>query len=217
MGVTRGQIKNDIYLRLNKSATTRGFYTDDKANSVVQESLDYLTTEMMLEDEGFVHKLDYVTVPANCVTVPMRAHWAMINEVRYLNGNTYAPLGYDQKFGAATWSEASGVVQSPSTYSIIDNMFYFTPAIGVGGTDYLQVEYMAYPPAIRKDGDVLGAQFDRCMYWFTVYHSCVLLTGQVQQSGTDWPTQRDVWYARAKDLISMRTRECVPIRDFAGY
>lgn len=216
MSITRGELKYQIWLRLNKSATTKGFYTDEKVNSVIQECLDYINTEQFLADEGFTHKLDHLDVEANQVTIPIRPHWAMILEVRYLIGTTYVPLTYDQQWGAAQSSPTSGVVQSPASYKIVDNMFYFNPAIGVGGTNYLQVEYMAYPPKVKKDSDYLPTQFDRCMYWFTIYHSCELLAGQVKSSVEDWPQQTQKWYQKLIDLIGMRTRQAVPIVEFTG-
>lgn len=217
MSITRAEIKYEIWTRLNKTATSPGFYTSDKLDAVIRECLDYITTEMMLADEGWVHKIDYFDTVANQVTVPVPPHMSMISEVRYLVGNIYTPLQYDQQWGEAQWSGASGVVQFPSRYKIVDNMLYFNPALGVGGPQYLQVEYMAYPPKMRKDSDVVPSQFDRTMFWYTIYRSCNLLAGQVQQTQDDWVQHEAMWGQRMRDLIGMRTRQAIPIRDFDGF
>jgi len=217
MTITRGKIKFDVLTRLNKTAQTFGQYTDDKLNQAIAEGLDYISTEMFLADEGWANKLDYVTTQANQVTVPIQPHWAMISELRYLiNGLNYAPLGYDQQFGQAKWASQSGVTQYPNTYAIIDNQLYFTPALACGGTNYLEVQYFAYPKVLTKDTDFVDSQFDRCMYWFLVYFVCNTCSGQYQQTTDDWDAKQAIWYNRMKDIISMRTRQCIAIREFEG-
>ena len=216
MSITRGEIKYEVLLRLQKSAVTKGFYTDSKINSVIQEAQDYVATEMFLADEGWNHKLGYLDVPANSVSIPLPADMAMIAQVRYLIANTYVPLTYDQEWDSAQWGGASGIVQAPSSYRLVDNNLYFNPAIGAGGANYLQIEYFAYPRRLANDKDFIESSFDRSMVWFIVYHSCNMLAGQLQQTISDWDKQEQKWLGRMKDIISMRTRQCVPIGEFEG-
>ncbi len=216
LSFTRGQLKFDILSRLQKSSLTKGYYTDDKINSVIRESQDYIATEMFLADEGWMHKIDIVDTPSSMVTYPFPSHWAMIAEVRYLVGNVFVPMDYDQEQGQSQWSGSSGVVQSPSRYRIVDNQLYFNPAIGPGGAQTMMVEYFAYPRRLASDNDFLESEFDNCMYWFMVYECARMLAGQLQQSNDNWGTERDKWYNRMLAIINMRTRQCIPVRDFDG-
>lgn len=215
--ITRGAIKFDIWTRLNKSAANPGFYTEQKVDSVIQEALDFLAAEQMLADEGFCHKLELLNTTSGMVTLAIPADVAMIIELRYLISNVFYPMAYDQQFGQLQWASSSGVVQQyPGSFKIIDNNFYFNPPLGVGGPGQLQLEFMAYPRRFTKDSDVLAAQFDRAMYWFTVYRSCNLLAGQVQQTIDDWQNWDAVWYGKALQMITMRTRQVIPVKEFDG-
>lgn len=216
MTITRAEIKYEILTRLNKSAATKGFYTDAKLESVIQECLDYIGTEMFLADGGFALKVDYVDTAAGQVAVPIQPHWAMLADVRYLMGDTYEPVRYDQNHEGATASPASGVTSFPGRYGIRDNNLYFNPALSEGGPKFLEVTYFAYPRRFQNDSDKLDPQFDRCMFWALIYMSCDKLAGQLGQA-TDNARQADGWVSRMRDLIAMRVRQSVPIRDFEGY
>jgi hypothetical protein len=217
MANTRGQIKYEVLTRLNKTSVTQGFYTDEKLNTALQEAMDYVATEMFLADEGWMHKIDYVTTVANQVTVPIAPHWNMLAELRYLVGTIYTPIMYDQQYGEAQWAGNSGVIQYPYRYKIVDNQIYFQPPLGVGGTQFLQVEYFSYPKILQNDADTLDSQFDRCMYWFLVYDMVKSLQGGLNQTADDSDRKVTQWYTRLKDMIGMRTRQSIPIRDFDGY
>ncbi len=215
MAITRSQIKYEIWSHLNKSVATKGFYTDAKVNSAIQQCLDSVSIQMMLADEGWNHKLQAITTVANQVSVPVPPDCAMILEVRYLLGLMYVPMGYDQQWGQSQWSQSSGATQYPGSYRLVDNTIYFNPPLTSGGVDFLQIEYAAYPPKLKKDSTALPGQFDRSMFWWTVFHSCVVLTTGIKMS-TDWPQQETFWWGQMLNLIGMRTRQCIPIAEFEG-
>lgn len=217
MSITRAQLKSDIYEKLMKAPGARGFYTDTKANSAIQEAMDYVATEMFLADEGWNHKIDYLDTVANVVKVDLLPHMSMVMEVRYLIGNTYMPLLYDQDYGNTQWSDNSGLVQFPARYRIIDNALYFNPAIGVGGANYLMIEYVAYPKKFLNDTDFMDSQFDRAMYWFMVYKTCSVLVSNVQQFNRPWAQEEQQWYQKALDIIVKRNQTSTPIGDFEGF
>lgn len=215
--IDRAQIMNEMWLRLNKSPVNPGFYTVDKVRSVIQEATDFVSAEMMLADEGFAHKLGYLSPVAGQVSLAIPFDYAMILEVRYLVGNVYWPMSYNQQWGDVKWASGSGAVQMyPASYKLLDNTFYFNPPIGVGGLNYIEVEYAAYPRRFQLDSDVLPAQFDRAMYWFIVYKSCNLLAGQFQQTIDDWQQNENLWGQKMIMMINLRTRQSIPIRDFEG-
>lgn len=216
--ITRSQIKYEILTRLNKSAANPGFYTDAKMDSVIQEAVDFLTAESMLADEGFTHKLEQLTTTSGMVSLAIPFDMAMLLEVSYLVGDIYAPMTYDQQWGQAQWASSSGAVQQyPARYKLVDNMLYFNPPLGQGGQNYLQIEFMAYPRRMMKDSDVLPGQFDRCMFYYIIYRACNLLAGQVQQTVDDWQQNEALWYAKALQMINLRTRQVIPVRAFEGY
>lgn len=215
--ITRGQIKFEIWEKLNKSAQTKGFYTDSKVNLAIQESIDYVASMMFLHDEGWLHKIDYLDTQSNQLAIPIPQHIAMIAELRYLVGNVYLPLMYDQDYGNAQWSGASGATQFPSRYRIVDNQIYFNPALGVGGSKFLQVEYMAYPKRLQQDSDFLESQFDRSMYYYIIYRSCSILASNIAQFAKPWKEEEAQWYNNMASIITTRNQQSTPIKDFEGF
>lgn len=213
----RASVKFEMYTKLNKTSVTRGFYSDDKANSAIQESLDFLATEMFLADNGYLKKMDLLDTGANTFTLEVPLHMSMIMEVRYLVGNVYIPLTYDSEFMTQQWSQVSGVVQFPSRYKIVDNRFYFNPPLGVGGAQYLQVEYLSYPKTLRQDSDKFEQQFDRAMMWWIVYNSISTMATTMGQFQKPWADAQAMWYAKVVQIIGKRNQQWTAIADFEGY
>lgn len=216
MTITRAEIKYEMLTRLNKTATAKGFYTDLKLESAIQECCDYIGTEMFLADGGFLLKVDYVTTQAGQVAVPIQPHWAMISDLRYLLGDTYEPMRYDQNHEGAAASPSSGLQQFPARWGLRDNNIYFNPPLAEGGANALEVTYFAYPRRFQSDQDKLDPQFDRCMFWAIIYMGCDKLVGQQERQQLSFGKQADIWVGRMRDILAMRVRQVIPIRDFEG-
>lgn len=213
----RALVKFEIYQRLNKSPVTPGFYTADKVNSAVQEAIDLVAAEMFEADEGFLKKIDFVDVSANATTIPIPSHMAIIEEVRYLVGNVYVPLMYDSQWQVPQWSVTSGATQLPASYKVVDNKFYFSPALGVGGTDFLQVEYQCYPSILRSDSQKLDPQFDRTMIYYIIYRSCSILASAIGQTNKSWQYEESMWRQKMVNIVAKRNSGTSYIKDFSGY
>ncbi len=213
----RAMVKFEIYQRLNKSPVTPGFYTADKVNSAVQEAIDLVAAEMFEADEGFLKKIDFVDIAANAVTIPIPSHMAMIEEVRYLVGNVYVPLMYDSQWQVPQWSITSGATQLPASYKVVDNKFYFSPALGVGGTDYLQIEYQCYPSILRSDSQKLDPQFDRTMIYYIIYRAASILASAMGQTNKSWQYEEALWRQKMVNIVAKRNSGTSYIKDFSGY
>lgn len=213
----RATVKYEMYQVLNKSPATPGFYTGAKVNSAIQQAIDLVAAEMFEADEGFLKKLGYIDIPANAATVPIPPHMCMIEELRYLVGNVYIPLAYDSQWQAPQWSITSGATQLPATYKIIDNKFFFSPALGVGGSNYLQVEYQSYPSIIRSDSQKMDPQFDRAMFWYIVYRSCSIVSSAMGNARKAWAVEEGLWQQKMINLVAKRTSGTTTMGEFAGY
>ncbi len=216
----RAILRHDILNILNKSPATPGFYTPDKCNMAIQKALDLAATEMIIYDQGFVKKLDFIDVAANQLTIPVPPHMEFIEKVSYLVGNIYTPLQYDSRWDSADWSQNSGATSLPFTYQLVDNSFYFNPPIGVGGEKFLQVVYQRFPSIMRSDSQQLDPQFSRATINWVIYNAATQLSsmyGMGDQSGVPWASQEAMWYDKMMMLITKRNASSQPIRDFAGY
>ncbi len=213
----RAAIKFDIYQRLNKSPSTRGFYTDEKCNSAIQEALDFVATEMFEADQGWLKKIGYLDVTANCLTLAVPSHMEMIENVRYLLGNIYQQLAYDTRFDSQEWAVTSGATQLPVSYRIVDNKFYFNPPIGVGGENFLQIEYMQYPTMLRTDAQKMDPQFGRALNWYIVYRAMSIMASSIGQFNKAWAQEEGAWYSKMLTVVNKRNLAPTPIKEFCGY
>jgi hypothetical protein len=213
----RGQIAHDVYQRLNKSAATPGFYTAEKVNSAIQEAVDFVATEMMLADEGWLKKIDYLDVEANQITIPIPPHIEMIEEIRYLVGNVYVPLAYDTQWRNPQWSVTSGATNLPAAYRIVDNKLYFNPPLGVGGSKYLQIEYMRYPSILRNDAQQLDPQFGRAFTYYITYRAMSILASAMKQNNKSWENEEAMWYEKMLTIANRRNASPTPIKEFVGW
>jgi hypothetical protein len=213
----RAQLAYQVYQRLNKSSATPGFYTEEKVNGALQEAMDYVGVKMMLADNGFLKKIQYLDVEANQITLPIPPHMDLIEEVRYLVGNVYIPLAYDSQWKVPQWSVDSGATNLPASYRIVDNKFYFNPPLGTGGTGYIQVEYQHYPMIMRNDTQQIDPQFDRAMIYYLTYRACSILASAMGSTVKPWSVEEDLWLNAMQQIVQNRNRQPKPITDFAGY
>ncbi len=216
MAMTRGELKGQVLRLLMKTAEFPGFYTDDKMNDSIQEAMDFVATEMFMADEGWQHKLQHITTAAGTITVPVPDGMAMIVEVRYLFGDIYIPMMYDQQNMQQQVSTGAGVSQYPQSYRIIDNQFYFNGPLTEGGTDYLQIEYMAFPKSLQADTDYLDGHFNRAFTNFMKYRTASILGASVEKFVNPWQRIEADWYQKMRDIIVKRNLQSTPLREF-GY
>lgn len=217
MAITRGELKGEILRLLMKSAKFPGFYDNDRVNDAITEALDFVATEMFLANEGWQTKIMYLSTEAGQITMDVPVAASMIKEVRYLFGDVYVVMGYDDGSGADQYKSDSGVQQWASTYRIVDNQFYFNPAMAEGGTNNIMLEYMAYPKRLQNDTDFLESHFDNCMRQYIKYHSASVLAASLEKFMVPWAGIQQSWYDKMQSIIVKRNLQSIPIREYEGY
>lgn len=216
MSISRGEVKGQILRILQKDGSYTGFYTDEKLNDAIQDCIDHIAVEMFFAGDGWLRKIAYLDSQAGASTIDLPPYIAVIDEVRYLVGNRYIPLQYDDATLAAQFAADAGVSQYPSRYRIVDQKIYFNPALGVGGTNYLQIEYAAYPATMVADGQLMPAEFDRSIVNYIKWRSASLLASSVGKQVKEWDDYEKEWKKNAINIINKRTRSPIYFRDFPG-
>lgn len=216
MSISRGEVKGQILRVLQKDGSYQGFYTDEKLNDAIQDCIDYISVEMFMAGDGWLRKIVTLDSAPNSCTVDLPAFVSVIDEVRYLVGNSYIPLTYDDASLSSQSNPVSGVTQFPSRYRIVDQKIYFNPAPGVGGKDFLQIEYCTYPQILVADGQLLPNEFDRCMVHFIKWRSASLLASSVGKYQKEWGEYESEWKERMVMIVNKRTKSPIFIRDFSG-
>ncbi len=214
MPITRGEIKGKVLRLLMKTPAYPGPYTDDTINDALTEAMDFVATEMFEANEGWLTKMrTYDTLP-NQVTFPIPEGVAMIQMVRYLVGNVYMPLQYDDQSQQPQYADAGGAVQFPYSYKIVDNAIYFNPPLADGGPDFLQLEQMEYAKELQDDTDFMDGQFDKSMQHFIKYRTASILGAGLEKYSMPWAGLEADWYKKMTEVIIKRNRQATPIRMF---
>ncbi len=212
MATTLGDLKGDVLTILNKTATRKGFYTDDKLNLGIRESLDYIAMEMFEANDGWQTKLRVIDVPSGTITVPIPNDICFINQLRILIGAVWCPVPYDAMRDQALVTSNFGGQVAPPAYKIVDNMFYFNPTL-LGGTQ-LQVECTTFPKRMTDDGDILSGHFNPAMRWFMVYRCCSFLVQGMGKPDPDWADKENQWYEKMLTSVVKRVNSVKWIREF---
>lgn len=212
--ITRGDIKREVLILLNKTTKTKGFYTDDRLDMGIRMSMDIVATESFTIGNGFNTKLLHFNVSPNQVSIPIPADVCYLNQLRFLVGNVYQPCFYDEnREGQAIQANVASTLY-PATYKIIDNSFYFNPPIINGGTDFLQLECTVWPKYAKNDADTYDVQLNQAMYWFVVFHTATTCVNQVGQAVSDWQADHDYWFDKVQETIQRRNNQAQRIQDF---
>jgi hypothetical protein len=214
--ITRGELKGNILLKLNKTAKHPGPYTDDKINLAIQEAIDFVATEMFLADEGWLTTFHYYDTVDGQISVDINQSCAMIKEVRYKYGETYYPLVYDTDVNSPNFAADSGARQWSFKYRIMDNAIYFNPPVSEGGTDYLQIEAMEYPKRLQSDQDFLNSQFDKAMQHFIMYRAATILGTNIEKMAIPWSGIEGSWYEKMQAIVVKRNLKSTAVREFQG-
>lgn len=216
MALSRGELKGKILRMFHKTPQNPGPYSDGKLNDAVEEALDYVATEMFLADEGWQKKLRYFTTTAGTNKVDIPPDIGMINSVRYRVGDDYVPLDYAPSGDLARPAKDSGARQTASHYEIVDNAIVFRPALSDGGTDFLEIEHMAYPRKMKRDEETIEPHFDACMLHFVKYKAASILASTVEKFTRTWAAEEAQWYQKMIDIVNKRNSRSMPIREYEG-
>lgn len=216
MAISRGELKGKVLRLLMKTAEYPGPYTDDKINDALHEALDTVAAEMFLANEGWLTRKIYLDTAAGQICVDIPVSVAMIKEVRYLQGNAYVPLVYDDRPKAESYPADSAVRQFASSYKISDNTIYFDPPQSEGGARYLELEVMAFPTRLTEDSQLIDAQFHAGFLHFMKYKTASVLAASVEKFAVSWASHEQYWYEKTVAMIAKRNMQVTPIREFEG-
>jgi hypothetical protein len=214
MSVTRGEISAAVLRILQKNAGYQGFYTPDKIADAIQDSVDHVSVEMMMDGEGWLRRIEYLETYPNKSNIPLPPHIAIIDEVRYLVGNRYIPLTYDDATMSAQFGADAGVSQFPSRYRIIDNNLYFNPTPAEVGPNYIQLECACFPQRLVSDGQVLNPQFNVAMTNYIKWRCASMLAASAGKPVSEWKQYEAEWHQNMLNMVQKRNRTPTFVREF---
>lgn len=214
MALSRGELKGQILRLLNKTAAYPGFYDDDKINDSLQEAFDFVAVEMFIAGEGWTDKIAYIDTVPNMVTTPIRESMAMLKSVRYLVGDVYVPMTYDDQMDQPQYSDETGAQPYVSTYRIMNNQLYFNPALSEGGEKFIQIEYTDFPKYLVSDDDVVEPQFNRAFTHYIKYRTASILAASLEKFVCPWQAIENSWYKKMKEIVVKRNLRATQIREF---
>lgn len=215
--ITRGELRGRVLRFLNKTSSRPGFYGEEKINDAITEAMDDVASQMFIANEGWQSKIDFLNTAANQIKVDIPPHVVMVQDLRYLVGDVYVPMTYDDGNNRSQYNTAgSGATQWVGFYRIVDNAFYFDPPLTDGGSRFLMVEYQAFPKRLATDASFMEAHFHPAFQHYIKYRTCSILGASIEKQSRPWAREEDTWRERCMDLIPKRTLSSTQIKEYEG-
>ncbi len=199
---------------LQKESNYQGFYTTDKINQAVNESMDYVAARAMQEaGNGWFEEIVYVTTTINTPSYFLPADTVLVREVRYKQGDMYYPLMPVEATDEA-WVSGNSQVQLPWRYELVGPSIVFNPLPSSVGTNFLQMKVTKFPTSLGLDADTLNNQFSRALEWFVIYRSASALVQSVGNPSPEWGQRESEWYNVMESMLTNRIKKPKFIKDF---
>lgn len=214
MPTTRGELKRRILTILNKNSSYQGYYTDEKIHDAIQDCFDYIAVEMMMAGDGWMTNIIYMDTVAGQRVVEIPSYVAVINALRFKQGNEYVECRYDDGNGQNQYPKTIAPL-NPTKYRIVDNKIYFNPEPVDFGTAMIELEYTKYPRELLSDGQMIDPQFDNAMMHYIKYRSCSIVAAQAAKD-PNWTIFESQWYDQMMKVVNKRVREVAFVKEFQG-
>lgn len=217
MSRTLGELEGQVLQILQKSPGYQGFYTPEKVRDAVRESFDYVGSRMSdSATGGWLDEVRHYDTVTGQSLVPLQDDIIMIKTARYLTGNVYTPIIYDEGRESAVYAGASGVTQYPSRYRLLGDSLYFNPPLGVAGLQYLQLEVCSLPAQLVADGQIIPSKFNRALQHYIKYRTASVLASSVGKFNKEWAQFEGEWFDVMLKMLDKRVNSPAYIRDFEG-
>jgi len=213
MAVALSTLETNVLQLLSKENSYQGFYSDDQIKFAVNDSLDYVYANMMFNGEGWLNTIANLDSVAGSNNVALPAGAVVIHQVRYLHGNVYVPLQYDDDFDRYQYTGTENTVY-PSTYRLVGDNIYFNPIPSAVGTGYVQLEYSAFPAELADPADQTSAQITRGLQRFVTYRASSICLTTTDRAQSPWKEYEIQWWQYLQDILSKRIRAPQPVKDF---
>ena len=211
---TMAEIKKSILLLVQKNPGYQGYFTDEKMTEHINEALDYIAVDMFQVGEGWLREIRYLDWVAGSRTILIPQDVAIINNVRWKQGDVFYPLMYDPAdyTSQAVKGNATGV---PTVYRIIQNKLFMNPEPSDFGSAQVELEFSRYPARLVSDFQETMPDFDNSMLHYLKYFVANTLLPPTAQN-TKFTDNEKIWYTQMSKIVTMRNRVKKVIGDFGG-
>lgn len=201
---------------LGKAPTAYGYYTPDKVNAMIQDSLDFIAHKMMKISNGWLTHLSYADITANSPYVDLPNGMAILNFVKIKPSDgsaVYTPLSFNENaFGA---SAVESVGSAVPYYRFSAGRLYLEPVPTVSVANGLMFDGVFYPSRLLQDGDEIDGDMNNMAFinyakWRAASQLFSLTAGDAKLP--PWQASEVEWKQSVMELISRRFREPTVIR-----
>jgi hypothetical protein len=209
---TYGEIKRSVLQLAQKNPAYQGYFTDDKIQDAVNEGFDYIAVDMFQAGEGWLREQRYLDWTANTRVVEIPSDVAIINAIRWKNGDVYYPLKYDAADSTLQSVKGEGTGE-PQTFRIIQNKIFLNPEPSSFGTAKIELEFSRYPTRLVGELQTTMPDFDNAMMHWIKYYAANTLIGA---SGKTSPFRQNevMWYEQMRKVVDLRNRVKRVVADF---
>lgn len=214
MPTTVTSLTNKVLTILQKDPLSQGFYTPAKVLQFFNESVDYVMAQMAISETGeWLDAVAYIDTLAGGTSYAIPTGAIMIKTVRYLIGTIYIPLVYDEQHDGPFMAAASGIQQYPTTWRLIGDNIVFNPPLALGGTAFLQVEYIALPAELAQGGNVAD-NLNRFFQHFVEYRTASCCASSIGKFNKEWQEQSEEWKDILMRYVNKRVNSMASVKEF---
>jgi hypothetical protein len=212
--MTRADLAGKILRVLQRDSSYAGMYDDEKVNDAIEDCLDFVAANMILSDDGWMSKTFYLDTTVGQKSVELPTQIGVINSVRYLSGDTYILLSYDDGAFSNASRPSSSFSTFPTTFKITGNKLVFPSALSEAGSEYLEINACVYPNKLVRDGDLIDPQFDKAAIHYIKWRAARQLVSITGKAAPDWIKTENEWAGILEGIIARRIKTPQFIREF---
>ncbi len=220
MAVTRGELQEDIYEILSKTPTAYGLLTPTKVNSMIQDSLDFISSKMMKIGGGWLTQVVYENITANTNYQPLPAGIAIVNfiKVKQTGSDIYVPIQFGEGAQASSDTSSTGTGNFRPTWRFSSSQLFLEPKPSTTVTDGLMFDAVFFPTRLSSDNSEIDGDLDNMTFvHYAKWRAASQLFAMSSKELPPWKQYELEWQQAALEQIARRFREPTPVRGFNDF
>jgi hypothetical protein len=211
--ITYLDLKNKVLGHLQKETGYQGFFTDQKLQQAINESIDFAESIMFFEGSGWNREVLTIANAANVSNIALPDNIAVLDRILFKSDDgSYYPLVYSDMKDEGTDS-ITGVSQ-PYRVSLMKQTLYFEPKLANAGTDNIKIYCRTMSQNLASDSAILDPQFNKTIVNYICFRAAGQLADICGLGPSYFSKREDEWYAAFLRVVGQKNRTVTRVKDF---
>lgn len=211
--ITLLDLKKKVLNHLQKESSYQGFFTDEKLNQAINESIDFAESIMFYEGGGWNREIIDIANSANVTNVALPDNIAVLDRILYKNSDgDYYPLVYSEAKDEG--SEITNTTAQPYRVSLMKQTLYFDPKIEAAGTNNIRIYCRTTSQNLTTDASILDPQFNKSIVNYVCFRAAGQLADVCGLGPSYFRSREDEWYGALLRIVGQKNRTVTRVREF---